>query len=983
MDRRDFLKLLGVATGASVASGCNLERQSEKLIPYLVPPDDGTIPGEATYRPSVCTECPAACAVTARIREGRPVRVDGTEGHPLNEGGLCLRGQASINRLYHNERLTQPMVRDVDGALRPATWDEAMARVTEAWGRGGRRVFLSGHTTGSLSALIDETCEALSIERRPEFEYYGHAAVRRANTDVFGTGDVAALQLDGCDVLVTVGADVIETFDNPVDASRQIAARRSEGHFRWFHVEPHASMTGLKADERILVRPGSEGVLLGWLLGEGASRGKISADVRERLPRALPSLADAARATGAERDRLSALADALFGARRPALVAGGVSTAGRDGVDVARLAAYVQAGTGMIGRTIDLAGAQDRSRVGDLGDVEALRRDLAAGGVAFAVFFRTDPAGTLDDGGDFAVAMERAGFSVAVTDLLTATAAQCHVVLPVAHALESWVDAEPRRGIVNAGQPAFRTPMHAGVRSEGDVLLALRDACGAPAPVADYAEYLQARWQNVYGAKAARELTERGWTRVETPARTVSLRADAPRARVPEAPHRDEGAATLVVAPSVRWFDGRSRQLPLLNEVPDPLTTVTWGAWVSMAPATARRLGVGDRDMVRVRVGESSSEYPVRLLPALPEGVVSMHKGALAMRLPRAGADPTAAVDVTLERTGERAALPFLAGSLGEAGRGAVPGHEPRHFGTGHGGGEGPHGSGEGNGRSGEGARGAATAAGAAAGHAAGGHGERHEDVSFYAPPEELYPNIRWAMAVDLDRCVGCSACVASCYVENNVPMVGPDEHLKGREMAWIRLEPYYEEDEHGRVRESAASADFVPAMCQHCDYATCEPVCPVFATMHNDEGLNVQVYNRCVGTRYCANNCPFKQRRFNWFAWNKRPDAQNLMHPLMVNPDVSLRGKGIMEKCSFCVQRIRKARDVAKDEGRAIRDGEVVPACAQACPADAIVFGNLRDENARVTQLAHSERAHRLLDELGVGPAVFYLSSKGSHDDV
>jgi molybdopterin-containing oxidoreductase family iron-sulfur binding subunit len=224
-------------------------------------------------------------------------------------------------------------------------------------------------------------------------------------------------------------------------------------------------------------------------------------------------------------------------------------------------------------------------------------------------------------------------------------------------------------------------------------------------------------------------------------------------------------------------------------------------------------------------------------------------------------------------------------------------------------------------------------------------------------------------MAVDLEKCVACSACVAACYVENNVPMTGREEHLKGREMSWIRIEPYYTED--------GSRADFVPTMCQQCDYAPCEPVCPVYAAHHNDEGLNVQVYNRCVGTRYCSNNCPYKQRRFNWFPHDHRPHPLNLM----VNPDVSLRGKGIMEKCTFCVQRIRKARDVAKDEKRGIREGDLTTACAQSCPGNAIVFGNLLDESSQVYQWAHDERSTTLLEELGVGPAVFYLKKVGSHD--
>jgi molybdopterin-containing oxidoreductase family iron-sulfur binding subunit len=224
-------------------------------------------------------------------------------------------------------------------------------------------------------------------------------------------------------------------------------------------------------------------------------------------------------------------------------------------------------------------------------------------------------------------------------------------------------------------------------------------------------------------------------------------------------------------------------------------------------------------------------------------------------------------------------------------------------------------------------------------------------------------------MAIDMDLCVGCGACVAACYIENNVPMTGRDEHLKGREMSWIRIEPYYNEDGH---------ADFVPAMCQHCDYAPCEPVCPVFAAYTNEQGLAVQVYNRCVGTRYCSNNCPYKQRRFNWFDWDQRPEPLGLMS----NPDVSMRDKGIMEKCSMCYQRIRRARDTAKNENRKIEEGDLTTACAQACPGNAIVFGNLLDENSEVSRWARSERSTRILEELGTSPGVFYLASrkKGNH---
>jgi molybdopterin-containing oxidoreductase family iron-sulfur binding subunit len=301
----------------------------------------------------------------------------------------------------------------------------------------------------------------------------------------------------------------------------------------------------------------------------------------------------------------------------------------------------------------------------------------------------------------------------------------------------------------------------------------------------------------------------------------------------------------------------------------------------------------------------------------------------------RVSGEAVAVANVTASNTGSRYQLSKTSGSLYEAGRGIVPGHEPAHF----------------NGHPVE-----KTPAIAEPG------GER-DKFTFYPVPK--YPTYRWAMAVDLDKCTGCSACVAACYIENNVPMVGREQHLKGREMAWIRIEQYYEKD--------GSDADFVPAMCQQCDYAPCEPVCPVFATYHNDEGLNAQVYNRCVGTRYCGNNCSYKQRRFNFFEWGKRPHPLNLM----TNPDVSVRNKGVMEKCTFCIQRIRHARDVAKDEKRNIKEGDLTTACAQACPGKAIVFGNLLDENSEVRKWSKDPRSHRMLEELGTSPGVFYLSKR------
>jgi molybdopterin-containing oxidoreductase family iron-sulfur binding subunit len=938
LDRRDFMKLVGTASGAAALTGCDLDRSTEKLIPYLIPPEDGVIPGDAVHVATTCTECPAACGVTARVRDERAVKVDGAPEHPAG-GALCVRGQAAINRLYHAERLRGPLVQGGAGDLVPATWNQALARITEALSRRpGRHLFLSSRTSGSYADLVDAFCAAVGARRLPEFEWYGYAALRRANEEVLGVAAVPGYRVEEADFLLTVGADLLETFSNPVQFSTAIAERMgTDAHFSWFHAEPHASMTGFRAAHRLALRPGSEASLLAYLIGQVRER-RIFTDRRlEAHVDAVPRVAldDAARATGLAAAALEELTNAFVRAHRPLVIAGGVSTAQESGADVARLAAVLQLATGMVGTTVDFARGPDLSRVGTLEDVADTIARLAGGGVGTLFVCRADPAGIMPDGERFRAAIDQADFLVGIGDTLTPTLTACDVVLPLSHALESWGDAEGAAGVTGVVQPAMK-PLF-DTLADGDMLLRIMAEAGAATPAASYREYLDARWNRLLGATGAGELVTRGF--VTTARRAPSVRATS---RPPRYRFADDGppqGAVLVVAPSVRFYDGRSADLPLLREVPDPLTSISWDAWVSASPETARALGVGDRGEVELGGPGWSERLPVRLQPGLGRDVFVVQKGLgrFVTGASAAGEPHAVVAGISVRATGARRALPILAGSLGQEGRGVVPGTHPAHS---------PHGIVHGE------------------GHDETPHG--HRDVSFN--PEPAWDTYRWAMAIDMDRCVGCGACVAACYVENNVPITGRDEHLKGREMSWLRIEPYY--DDQG-------GADFVPTMCQHCDQAPCESVCPVFATYTNTEGLNAQVYNRCVGTRYCANNCPYKQRRFNWFGWDRRPEPMNLMR----NPDVSVRGKGIMEKCTFCVQRIRKARDLAKDrdkENPLIRDGEVTTACAQACPGRAIAFGNLLDENSVVSEWARSDRSVRLLEELGTGPAVFYLHSKG-----
>jgi molybdopterin-containing oxidoreductase family iron-sulfur binding subunit len=503
-------------------------------------------------------------------------------------------------------------------------------------------------------------------------------------------------------------------------------------------------------------------------------------------------------------------------------------------------------------------------------------------------------------------------------EFLDETVREADLVLPLSHSLEAWGDVEPRRGVVSLLQPAL-PPLY-DTLSDGDALLGLLGGAPGKGPAGGYRDLLAAAWEKRLGGSGRASLLAKGYVEEPAHARTVSLAgkktADALRAA---GPAEDPGKPVLFLVPSIRTFDGRSRDLPLLSEIPDPLTTITYGPWISVSESAAARAGLRDRDGVTVASADWKATLPVKVQPGLPDGVFTVCRDAIPFPPVRTDPRTGGAVDriegVTIGKTGKTADLPVLSGSFSQHGRGLIP--DPVHL----------------------------------------DEERRHKRWTLYPPHD--HPEYRWAMAVDLDRCNGCAACVAACCVENNIPVAGLRDHLKGREMSWLRIEPFYEKGE----------VEFLPMLCQQCHSAPCETVCPVFAAYHNPEGLNVQVYNRCVGTRYCSNNCPYKVRRFNWreHPWPAPADR-------MLNPDVQSRGVGVMEKCTFCVQRIRAARDRAKDEGRKVRDGEFTTACAQSCPTGALTFGNILDGESAVSRLARSGRAYRVFESLGTEPSVYYL---------
>ncbi len=926
MKRRIFLQILGLLSGTGVLSACGSDDSGKELISWLVPPEDGVLPGEALWYPSTCTECPAHCGVSVRVREGWPVKLEGIPGHPVNAAGLCARGQASLSHLYHPERIKTPLRRNPAGQWQKISWDEAyktLAGSLEKNSAQKKNAFLSGRTTGALANLTNIFCELFDIERRPDFEPYAHAALRAAYRELFGVSDIPFQRFSEADYFLSIGADFLETFVSPVSYADQFAKAAANLDFHWVHIEPHASLTGFKATERLIIRPGSEAHLLSHLLRQAkpaAGKNGLKDHILKLIP--VLSLQETAAKTGLTEEVLTRLTEALNKAQKPLVSVGGVALASNNGPAAALLCACLQWLTGMTEGPVDFSAAENYAGVGSLLDIKKLQNDLEAGEISTIFFAGCNPLRHLPTDSGFAAALKKVNFRVVLADFMDETAKRADLILPLSHSLESWGETRPRADVTTIIRPAVK-PLH-DTRSQGEILLGFMNWKNDVGSKADYREYLFSEWRRRWDRDSLKKFAENGFLQEQRPKEKITL---------------DPGKATdafsnmtiteptpgmaLIVTPSVRKFDGRSDPLTLLSEIPDPLTTVTYGEWVSVSPALAEKLKIRDRSRVRLHGAGWEAEFAARIQPGLADEVVMLQKDMVgSIPLPVDGVSGEAVTCLNLkgiEKAKGRTGLPIMAGSTSQAGRGIIPTPISRE------------------------------------------EHEKHKRLNLY--PEPDYANYRWAMAIDLSLCTGCGACVAACYVENNVPLVGPEEHLKGREMSWLRIEPFYTPE---------GDLDFLPMLCQQCDYAPCEPVCPVYASYHNPEGLNVQVYNRCVGTRYCSNNCPYKVRRFNWFTHRREG-----LEKRSLNPDLVPRTKGMMEKCTFCIQRIREARDRAKDEKRLIRDGEVTPACAQSCPTGAIVFGNMLNNDSKISAMIKADRAYRVFEELGTDPGVYYLHRK------
>jgi len=951
--RRDFLKVLGVAGAGAAATSCGPPDVGDKLIPYLVPPED-IVPGtNVSYATVLAAAGPEPLPLHATARDGRVIKLEGHPDFP-NRGRLSALGQSALQDLYDPDRVPGPRRRDGD-AFVDAGWDDAFAAVAEAV-TPGRTLLLTGPTTGAPAEFLRAWADAMGVQW-VAWEPLGLEALRTAHEIAFGTREIPSYEIDRADRIVSFGADFLGTWLAPVELAGRFARARdveSGRHAKFTHVGPRLSLTGLNADEWVAARPGTEGLVALAVAREVAERRGGGAG--ERVQAALsPFTAEAvAERSGIAPDRIRALAGEIAGAHAPIALPPDVSGQGQAATEAHLAVALLNFVSGAIGTTVRFGSGPVRGETASFAEMRALADRMRAGAFDAVLVAGTNPVYAMPKAVGFGEAYAAVRTRVSLGSHLDETAAASNWILPSSHELESWGDAEIHAGLRAIAQPVLR-PLF-DTRQREDILLGVSTAARRGSfGEEDFRSWLEARWREaapggVAFASFRHDLLASGKLGVEPadgdPAPALTAAGANYRFTLPPALQ----GLGLVAYPSAQLFDGRGANRSWLQELPDPVTKAVWSSWVEIHPETAGPLGLETGDLVEVRSGAGSVTAPAYVYEGIRPDAVAIPlgqghteygrnargRGVNALDLldatvdGRRGALAFAGVTVEITAVGRKGRLPIMQGNDTDLGREIA---ETMHVDD--------------------------------ALEAIGGH---HVDLrelveaAWDSDPNSPY---RWGMTIDTNACSGCGACVVACFAENNIPTVGEDLCAQGRDMSWMQIMRYFEKTEDGGF-----VTVHTPVLCQHCGDAPCEPVCPVYAAYHNPEGLNAQVYNRCVGTRYCANNCPYKVRRFNWFTY-EWPHPLNLQ----LNPDVTVRQTGVMEKCSFCVQRIQKAKLDAKAEGRLVEDGEVQTACMQSCPTQAIVFGNLKDPESRVSRIAKGARAYHMLDELNTRPAITYLA--------
>lgn len=1012
VSRRDFLRVASAAaaaTGLATASGCRAPQ--DKVVPYAKRPE-GVFHGVPQTFTSVCKGCSAGCGVLMTVREGRVIKLEGNPDHPINQGTLCAQGQAAPMATYDPNRLKTPLKGGAETDW--ATLDKEMAAVL----KGAKTVrVLTRPTNGPaekalLDGFVGKFADGAWVQWEPAAETATPAAYQAAYGEMF----TPHYRLDKAEAIVSFGSEVLDGWQSPSEMIKGFASTRNPDNERYSKLtvfEGRMTLTGASADARHRVSPSdylyvalsvAHELILGGNIAPLASDPNVRAALKDYSADSL------APKVGVGAEAIKKAAADLKAAGKRGLAVAGRRGGNADSAKLESVVALINEALGAVGTTVEhKATAQGAV---DFAAIQKLVKDLNAG-VDVLIISGLNPVFDAPPALGLGEAVTKAKTLVVIDTHPTETSKAAGFVAPAAHFLEAWGDSSPVQGVYALQQPGLQ-PLN-GQRHWGDSLLfwgsdlgvaafgaalkshtEYKDELDRPSP-GPWHFFLHQHWTGDFFAKASRSPlgAQRFWEGVLRQGTLVTREAGA-------AKRREFNAGSLKAISGTRpdnngdqlelFFpagigDGQHGENPLLQEMPDPVMRLSWTHYVGVAPKRMLDMGLKPGDHLTLAAGDASLKLPVAPMPGLPEntfavpvgygrevgGVVSKGVGQNAYKLAGVSAEGLVytgiPVQVSAAGSSEVLGMPRGLGQvIDQSVRYLVPVTSLEEY---------------------------------KKDPAAGAPRDLHPGIW----ETHKYEGLKWSMAIDLSRCTGCSACVVACQVENNIPVVGKQGVIEGRLMHWIRIDRYwslppgrdYTQEMLTDAPEVAAGQYlenpkvlFEPMLCQHCNNAPCETVCPVAATVHSTEGLNEQVYNRCVGTRYCANNCPYKVRRFNWYSYSDDRSEEvfaevfpelveladlNAKWPraLRFNPDVSVRVRGVMEKCSFCVQRLQTATKIYRKRG--LFKQEPQTACQQTCPAEAISFGNVLDEKTEIAKKFNSKRAFAVIEHVGTQPSVHYLT--------
>jgi Fe-S-cluster-containing dehydrogenase component/anaerobic selenocysteine-containing dehydrogenase len=969
LSRRKFFALVG-ASAALAAAGCNYRDKGE-IIPYVHKPEEITL-GKPAYYASTCTACPHSCGILIKTREGRPIKIDGNPDHPVSKGKICTKGQADILNLYDPERLAQPMKKGSGGSLYKIDWVRVDAEILGILEDSrGKEIALITHSIVSPTTkkVLNDFKTKYPNAKIYSYELFNEQNRLSAWKKSFGTTNFPLIKWNEAKVIIALESDFLGTEGNKIENTRLYSDGRNVDDLKNFNklyaVEGNMSLTGMNADVRIKLRPDAQQEFVMSLINDVRNNNNIS-------------LKSFGTNYGIPVRKLNNLIKDIRANKGKTIIYAGRTLPENVHLAVNHLNDMIGAASLYRNDSIEYS----VSSLVNMDELNSLISSMNNGNVSAVIHFDTNPVFHFPPDYRYENALKKVPAVITLCHSNNETAAISNYVLPVNHGLESWGDAKIRTGFYSLQQPVI-LPLYK-TRQKESILLTWLSGTSITYNLDLYRNYLIANWKNnIFPTLNSKLNFEQFWNSALHDGVVIEPASNSSR-------ESGQLFGTLNSSllnginniPSVLGYalalkegyavgDGRFSNNGWLNELPNPVSKIVWDNYASISMKTASNLDVKTNDLIEISSGNRKLIIPVNIQPGCADNTITIELGygrvnsgtisvgvgfnANIMQSKDSGLSPWLLTNVNLKKAGGSYPLAvtqeFHAFDKGLTKDAA----QKRHI-----------------------IREGTVAEFKKNPDFLNEEREDADNISIYPPHTAMNKGVKWAMSVDLNKCLGCGECVISCYSENNIPVVGKEQVSKGRDMQWLRVDRYYS----GDPEEPDVSQQLM--LCQHCDDAPCENVCPVVATTHSPDGLNQMVYNRCVGTRYCSNNCPYKVRRFNYFNFRDHFNngyQQSPIFDLVFNPEVTVRSRGVMEKCTFCVQRIMEAREDAARENKPLKGSDVHTACQEACITTAIHFGDMNDPSSEINKYRNHKLGYHVLENLNTRPNVTYLAKLRNTD--